>query len=87
MRLATFRRSREARLGMVWQDQGIDFHARVKLFSGAGAEENEGLDMRGFLAQGKAAHQRAEDLEAWVKKEWNKKPHSSLREEPVYHAG
>ncbi len=80
MRLATFRRGREARLGIVREDQVIDFHAAVQRLPGSEKRQPPAdLDLRSFLSAGPSAQTKAHKVEAWWKKEAAGKGRASLR--------
>lgn len=82
MKLATFRRGREVRLGIVWEDKVIDFNAGAGFLCRPDQDAGRGLpylDMRGFLAQGGSAIRMARKLEAWVKKQGKRRSAAPLR--------
>jgi len=58
VRLATYRKGKAARLGIVWGDQVIDYNAGARLMSSKGkgaARAFADVDLRGFLSQGASA--------------------------------
>jgi 2-keto-4-pentenoate hydratase/2-oxohepta-3-ene-1,7-dioic acid hydratase in catechol pathway len=82
VKLATFRSGRKVRLGIVWEDQLIDFNEGAGLLAGKGKGAGKSFplwDMKSFLARGTPAIRTARRVEAWVKKEAAGKPRASLR--------
>jgi 2-keto-4-pentenoate hydratase/2-oxohepta-3-ene-1,7-dioic acid hydratase in catechol pathway len=70
MRLATFRRGKERRLGIIWGTKVIDFVAGARFLSKKGKGSGRAfvdLDMRGFLNQGASAVRMAKKVEIWAK--------------------
>jgi 2-keto-4-pentenoate hydratase/2-oxohepta-3-ene-1,7-dioic acid hydratase in catechol pathway len=72
VKLATFRKGKDARLGIVWGDKIIDYNAGAALLAkkgkGAASRPFPGVDLKGFLAQGPRAMRTAKRVEAWVRK-------------------
>ena len=69
MRLATYRKGKEARLGIVWGDKVIDYNTGARLMSPRGkgtAKTFAHVDLRGFLSLGAPAVRMAKKVEAWV---------------------
>ncbi len=84
MRLATFRKGRVARLGIVWGNKIIDYNAAAERLSGKGQGRASGpipgVDLRGFLARGPSALSMARKIEAWVRKASEGGPRRSLKD-------
>jgi 2-keto-4-pentenoate hydratase/2-oxohepta-3-ene-1,7-dioic acid hydratase in catechol pathway len=69
VRLATYRKGKEDRLGIVWEDKVIDYNTGARLMSpkGRGAAKTFAqVDLRGFLSLGASAVRMAKKVEAWV---------------------
>jgi 2-keto-4-pentenoate hydratase/2-oxohepta-3-ene-1,7-dioic acid hydratase in catechol pathway len=72
VKVATFRKGRDARLGIVWGDKIIDYNAGAALLAkkgkGAASGPFPAVDLKGFLTQGPRAMRTARRVEAWVRK-------------------
>jgi 2-keto-4-pentenoate hydratase/2-oxohepta-3-ene-1,7-dioic acid hydratase in catechol pathway len=82
VRLATYRKGKAARLGIVWGDKVIDYNAGARLMSPKGkgaARAFADVDLRGFLSQGASAIRMAKKVEAWVGKQSAGKSRPSLK--------
>lgn len=82
MKLATFRKGKGSRLGIVWGDRVIDYNAGARLMSRGGRGSGKALpdvDLRGFLSLGPSAMRVAKKVEAWVGKQSAGKSRSSLK--------
>ena len=82
MRLATFRKGKTARLGIVRGDSVIDYNTGARLLSpkGQGTEKAfPEVDLKGFLSMGTSAIRTAKKVEAWVGAQSGGKSRSSLR--------
>jgi len=82
VRLATYRKGKAARLGIVWGDKVIDYNTGARLMSPKGqgaAKAFSDVDLRGFLSRGASAIRMAKKVEAWVGKQSAGKSRSSLK--------
>jgi 2-keto-4-pentenoate hydratase/2-oxohepta-3-ene-1,7-dioic acid hydratase in catechol pathway len=81
LRLATFRKGREDRLGIVSGDRIIDFNAGAEMVSGnKDGRSFPHVDLRGFLEQGAPAVSMARKVEGLARERAEGKARASLRE-------
>ena len=83
MKVATFRKGKVARLGIVWGDKIVDYNAvaerLAKTGKGHASRPFPEVDLKGFLAQGPPALRTAKKVEAWVRKICEGSPRRSLK--------
>jgi 2-keto-4-pentenoate hydratase/2-oxohepta-3-ene-1,7-dioic acid hydratase in catechol pathway len=84
VKLATFRKGKTARLGIICEDRIIDYNAVARGLAGTGqrraSEPFPEVDLKGFLAQGPPALRTAGKVEAWVRKASEGSPRRSLKD-------
>jgi 2-keto-4-pentenoate hydratase/2-oxohepta-3-ene-1,7-dioic acid hydratase in catechol pathway len=84
VKLATFRKGKEARLGIIWEGRIIDYNAVARGLAGTGQKCASApfpeVDLKGFLAQGPPALRMARKVEAWVRKASEGSPRRSLKD-------
>jgi len=83
VKVATFRKGKAVRLGIVWGDQIIDYNAvaerLAKRGKGRASRPFPEVDLKGFLAQGPPALRTAKKVEAWVRKTFEGSPRRPLK--------
>jgi 2-keto-4-pentenoate hydratase/2-oxohepta-3-ene-1,7-dioic acid hydratase in catechol pathway len=84
VKVATFRKGKVARLGIVWGDKIIDYNAVAGRLAKTGIGHASGpfpeVDLKGFLAQGPPALRTAKKVEAWVRKTFAGSPRRPLKD-------